>query len=349
MRHLSFVCLLSGALSLSLAQTLSLAQIKTQAKPAAPASPSTAVAATAPVITIKGLCAGPAAGLIGSATRTPCQTVISREKFEKLAAAIQPDMTPATRRQLAENLPRMLIMSRQAERKGLDKQERFDELINFARLQLLSQELMRDIRDKAAQVPTAEIEAYYRQHSVEFERATFERVLVPNLRQGDSSTGAKPGPEEVARLQQESREQMAKEAGQIRERAAAGEDFVKLQQAAYDAAAVNAPIPPTKLNWRRGSLPKAHLSVFDLKPGEISSIISDPTGHYIYKLDSKEVEPLEEATPEIQAILQKERLSRTMKEVQESATPELNQDYFEGGATPQSPTPGGAAKTDDDD
>jgi parvulin-like peptidyl-prolyl isomerase len=339
MRRLSLVCLLFGAVF----GTVSWAQNK----PAASA-PQAPVAGNAVVITIKGLCAGPAIGLVGSTTKTPCQTVITREKFEKLAAAIQPNMTPTTKRQLAENFPRLLVMSREAEHKGLDKRERYEELVAFARLQILSQELMRDIRDKAADVPTAEVEAYYHQHSADFEKATFERVLVPTLRQGEPSTGATSTPEDVARLQKENHEEMVKEAERIHARAAAGEDFVKLQQAAYDAAAVNATIPPTKLNWRRGSLPKAHLSVFDLKPGEISSVISDPTGHYIYKLDSKEIAPLEEATPEIRAILQKQRLNDMMKAVQESATTELNQEYFGGGAATPSTTPAGGVKPDDD-
>ena len=38
----------------------------------------------------------------------------------------------------------------------------------------------------------------------------------------------------------------------------------------------------------------------DLKPGEVSEVISDPnSGHYIYKMVSKETLPLEAVKPEI--------------------------------------------------
>jgi len=303
------------------------------------------VPADAAVLTIRGLCAGQGTKPAGYSSQASCQTVITRAEFEKLTGAIQPEMTPASKRQIANSYPRLLVMAHEAEQRGLDKQEHFRQMIAYSRLQILSQDLVHDLEKQAAQVPDKEIEDYYHEHLTTFERATLERLLVPNKREAEAPAGGasaagseannnKPGA--AAGLDIESGDAMAKEADRLRVRAVAGEDFAKLQRAAYDAAGVSAPIPTTLLvKWRHAALPTAHLSVFDLKPGEVSAVFSDPRGHFIYKLDSKEMESLEEARPEIHNILQKQRMRELMKKVEDSAAAEVNQDYFGSLASPK--------------
>jgi hypothetical protein len=335
MRYTLFVCLFLCALGWA------------QNKPAVPA-PSSPVADSAPVITIKGLCGGAATGLAADTTDNPCQTVITREAFEKLAAVIQANMTPESKRQLAERLPQLLVMTHQAEQLRLDQQDRFQKMIAYARLQILAQELNHKLQEKAAQVSPLQIEDYYHKNSEAFERATLERILIPSFKQPNDTAGTQLKPEEIARVEQQSKDEMAKEAERLRERAVAGEAFMKLQQDAYDAAGVKSPPRPTKLaNTRRASLPAAHLPVFNLKPGEVSAVISDATGHYIYKLDSKETESLQEASEEIHAILQKQREKELMKELQASTTTELNPSYFQPIKRP-STDPATLAKPDSD-
>jgi hypothetical protein len=355
MRNISLVCVLLGTLWWA------------QARPAWPTSPpvksagdekqsppaAATVAPDAAVLTIKGLCTGQAVAPTSDAATTACQTVITRAEFEKLSAAIQGNMTPTSKRQLANSYPRLLVMSHEAEQRGLDKREHFQQMFAYARLQLLSQELVRNIGEQAAQVPDQEIEDYYREHHTAFEKATVERVLVPNIRVTTGTSGgasSKNKRADTARTETEEENKDAmKEAEQLRQRAAAGENFDKLQRAAYDAAGVDSPIPTTKLvNWRRGSLPVAHLSVFDLKVGEISAIISDATGHYIYKLDSKEMESLEEARAEIHSVLKKQRTRDLMNKVQESVATEVNQAYFGSPVTFTSPDPATVTKPDSD-
>jgi hypothetical protein len=342
MRNRSLVCALLGALSWA------------QGKPASPAPPPANSAAAArdgddqrqsmppsaaavgpndAVLTIKGLCSPPATGSTADSADASCRTVITRAEFEKLTGAIQPGMTPATKRQFASKYPGLLMMSQVAEQRGLDKQEHFQELITYSRLQLLSQELARNIQEQAARVPDKDIEDYYREHLTSFERATLERIFVP-----------------TKWIKKQTKEAMAKEAELLRERAVAGEDFGKLQRAAYDAAGVTSPIPSYKLaNWRPGSLPESHRSVFSLKVGEISPVIGDSTAYYIYKLDAKEMEPLEEARAEIQTILQTQRAKYLMKQLQESISTEANQAYFGSPTPPKSPDPASVKPDDDDD
>jgi len=342
MRNLSQVCLLLGALWWAQGKPAAPVQAiptndDSQAGAKLPAASLSPVGPDDAVITIKGLCT-PSVARPGNSADPSCETVITRGSFERLADAIQPNMTATSKRQLATSYPRILVMSSEAEQRGLDKNERVQELLAYSRAQILSQELYRNIQKQAAETSQHDIDDYYREHALSFQRATLERILVPVTKEPVPSAADKAalsGPQDE-KAKQENREAMVKEAEQLRERAVAGEDFAKLQKAAYDAARVDAPIPRTKLNWRRGSLPASHLSVMDLKIGEISAVISDSTGHYIYKIDAKEIEPEAEATAEIRTILQKQRTKAMMDKLQAAASPELNQSYF---GAPEAPKP----------
>jgi len=65
-----------------------------------------------------------------------------------------------------------------------------------------------------------------------------------------------------------------------------------------------------------------------MKPGEISPVISDAGGYYIYKLVAKELQPLGEAETEIYKTLEKQRMAAMMQKVEESVTTDANQAYF---------------------
>lgn len=289
---------------------------------------ASAVAPDAAVLTIKGVCSGQAKLDPGSADAA-CQIVITRAQFERLTTAIHANV-PTQKRQLATSYPRLLAMAREAEQRGLDKQEHFEEMLAFARLQILSQELVHNIRDEAAQVPAKEIEDYYRTHSAAFERGTLERVMVPDIRQTEVSKGQeKAGPSAEEQSDEKDKEAMRQEAEVLRSQAMTGEDFTKLQKRAYEFAGLSTPPPPTRLvKTRRASLPAAHESVFDMRPGEISALISDAGGYYIYKLVAKEIEPLDEARDEIQKTLENQRMRAMMQKVEESVSTDVNQAYF---------------------
>jgi hypothetical protein len=341
MRILSLVCLV---LLVSLAWSQAQPGLPTAAppEPAAPAGKdddkqplpdsAAAVAPDAAVLTIKGLCPGPAAKSETNSNAAGCQTVITRAQFERLSTAIRAN-APTQKRQLATSYPRMLAMAREAEQRGLDQQAHFEELIAFARLQILSQELVHSIQDEAAQVPAKDIEDYYHDQFASFERASLERIMVPDIRQVQS--------EDKDKDKDNDKEAMRQEAERLRARAAAGEDFTKLQKEAYDFAGLNTPPPPTGLvKTRRASLPPGHQSAFDMKPGEISPVISDAGGYFIYKVVAKEIEPLEEAEAEIHKTLESQRMRAMMQKVQESVTTEANQAYFGPPSRPRrSPAP----------
>ena len=368
MRKSWLVCVLLGTLAWGQAQPgMTPAQPgSSQAPAAATKAPAVEVAESAAVITITGVCpatpktsAASKAGA-GKTAATPakkpadCKTVITRAKFEKLASALQQGPNPLNaqqKRQLATVLPRFMAMSEVAKEKGLDKSPRFAETIKFLNMQILTRELERSVQEQADKIPATEIAEYYKTNPEAYEQFSLDRLFIPRNKQAEPAKESakeekltdeqQKAKEEADKAKQEQGEQeLNKLADSLRERAAAGEDIAKLQKEAFEAAGMKMDSPTINLpKVRRTGLPAAHASVFDLKVGEVSAVISDNGGHYIYKVVSKEVLPLEKVSDEIHTTLKNQRQKDLMDRYQNSYHAETNDAYF-GPPTPAGPMGG---------
>jgi hypothetical protein len=290
------------------------------------------------VITLRGFCSD------SKLTGPACQTPITRAQFEKLADALQPAMSPPIRRQLATRYTTGLKMAADAEKRGLDKEPTFQEKMYFARLQILSQELSSALQTDAGKVSDADVDEYYKKNLSSYEQANFSRIIVPRTKQmtpastkPDEKVSAPPAPTEEQKKASE--EEMTKLADSIRARAAKGEDPDKLQKEAYVAAGLNSNTVTTKLEKQRhSSLPPTHQAVMDLKPGEVSEVITDPnSGHYIYIMVSKETLSLETVTPDIRKLISSQRYRDSMQNYQKDV--DLNDAYFGPTRNPGMPLP----------
>ena len=345
--------------------------------PAAPVDASASVPADAAVITINGVCspqpkpaaaaaaASKTAAKAAPAKTTPanCKTIITKAQFEKLAGSVAPSVTPQLKRQLSTALPRFYALSAEARKEGLDKTEEYKEMMKFVQMQILTNQLQRKIQKEASDVPPAEIEKYYKDNPEAYTQYSFDRLFVPRVKQGENE--GKEDDEKLTEEQQKAKEAadktkaeenekaMTKVAEDLRERAAKGEDFMKLQKEAFEAAGMKVDTPNVVLsNVRRTGLQAAHAAAFDLKPGEVSQVISDAGGHYIYRLNSTSQLPFEQAKNEIHSKLQSDRVRDQMEKLNTSFTADLNQEYFGAAGTgslpphpgrpggmPQMPTP----------
>ena len=124
-------------------------------------------------------------------------------------------------------------------------------------------------------------------------------------------------------------------ADQVHRRAAAGEDFEKLQMEAFEAAGVKSATPLTaNPQIRRGSQPASQASVFDMKAGENSPVLNDPSGYYFfYRLMSKTKPSLADTREAIRDAIRNQR--QTMHDNGRSAVSyQLNREYFGPDAPP---------------
>jgi hypothetical protein len=269
------------------------------------------------VITVNSFCADP------SKTGAACKTVITRAQFEKLTEALQPGMSPSLRLKVANAYARNLRMAAAAEKRGLDKTPEFEEEMRYARLQLLSQDLTRELQAEADNISEADLGDYYKKNEASYEEATLARIFVPRAKEGEAAHGE---PEEAQTKADE--DAMTKVAADLRARAVKGEDPDMLQAEAY----TDAGIPHTRSNTkmekvRRAALPPQHEAVMDLKPGEVSEVFSDPGGaHFIYKMISKHTLTLDDAKTEIRTAISGQRYRDSMKRFQGDVV--FSDDYF---------------------
>ena len=335
--------------------------------PAEAADTAASVPADAAVITVKGVCpaqpktAATKAGTAkttGAAVKTPaadCKTVITKAEFERLASGVAPNLTPQLRKQLATVLPRLIAMSAEAQKRGLDKNPRYLETVKFAKMQILTQELQRTTQEEAAKIPEAEIAEYYKKNPEAYEQYNLDRLFVPRSKQPDAAETKdndkdeklteeqqKAKDEQEKRKQAEGEEEMTQLAEKLRARAAAGEDIAKLQKEAFEAAGMKIDSPTVNLpTVRRTGLPPGHTAVFELKEGEVSQLINDSGGHYVYKVNKKETLPLEKVKDEIHSTMQNVRMRDAMDKYQNSFKAETNEAYFGPAGAQAPPTPRG--------
>lgn len=322
------------------------------------------VSEDAVVLTIKGVCpasstaasktaAGKTASSKSAAAKKPadCETKITRREFEKIAGGLSPNVTPQLKRQLATALPKFMAMSEAAKKQGLENSDAYKETLKVAKMQILTTQLQRHVQEDADKIPDSEIDAYYKKNPEAYEQFSLDRLFIPRNKQVEPEKN--DNDEKLTEDQQKAKaeaEKAKQEQGQkeldalaetLQKRAAAGEDFARLQKEAYDAAGMKMDNPTVNLpTVRRTGLPPAHAAVFDLKVGEVSPVISDNGGHYIYKVVSKEVLPLDDKVKaEIHNTLKSQKLKEKMDAYQNSYSVVQNEAYFGPAMAPGRPGP----------
>jgi len=306
---------------------------------------NSSVAPDAPVITIKDLCDKRSGGNSGAAD---CKTVVTRSDFEKLIRALQPNLPKAQQKQVAARYAQVLTLANKAEELGLDKGPEFDEQMYVQRLQVLGRLALEHMQKEAGQVSDAELESYYREHSADFRTLSYDKIYVPKQKQSEMARAAAPSDPDAQKKRLADEAEMKEEADKLRARAASGEDFVKLQQEAYDFAGlkVNSTTANTHVEKvRKNALPPSDAAIFDLKKGDVSQVLTGPAAFMIYKIDDFQDQPLEGAKEEISRTLQSQKLKTFSEEMQKSLSENTvyNDAYFAVPGAPSLRNPGAPA------
>ncbi len=84
--------------------------------------------------------------------------------------------------------------------------------------------------------------------------------------------------------------------------------------------------------------------MFDLKEGELSVVINDVSGSYIYKIVSRTTPTAADVQDEIRNTLRGQRLQAMRQKLQTSVSSELNKDYFGPDLPPAPPGMPGAPR-----
>jgi parvulin-like peptidyl-prolyl isomerase len=318
-----------------------------QSKPAQPSAPKAPVAAPAPsappaaakaapattptvpdnatVLTINGIC-DPSLPDV-SKVSTPCKTQITKAEFDQMMTAIvppgAPPLAPAMKRERATQLSQLMAVAAAGEKNGIAKTPEGEQMMKLAKLQALANAYARHLQQTSK--PTdSELQAYYNANPDKFQQAKIEQLFVPPLKPAEGK------PADAAAQKER--------ADKFRQRAIAGEPFEKLEKEAIEGTQFTTP-PPVEMTVQKENVPPARMFIFDLKDGEFSQVITEPSGSVIYKMVSKATVPLADVKDSLAQRLQQEKYQAALESILKSATPTLNDDYF-GPATPEA-TPGG--------
>lgn len=289
----------------------------------------------APIITLDGVCdKGTAAA--------DCKTVVTRGEFEKIINTLMPNMPKQQQKGFALRYATALLLAQRAHDQGLDKTPEFQVQMQLQRLQTLAQLGQQNMEKEATQVSDADLAAYYKQHTNDFQLLSYDRLYIPKQKQSEAAA-LKPNDPGAQKQREASELAMKEEADKLRARAAAGEDFTKLQQEAYDFAGQKLKATSTRVdNVAKAHFPPSDASVFDLNVGEVSPVLNDPQAYMIYKVEAKKDQPIEEVKPEITRMLQQQKVQQSRQDLQKVASEKtkLDEAYFTVPAAPSLKEPG---------
>jgi len=291
---------------------------------AKPPTPKKEVAPNDAVITLTGAC--PEAGGASQATGE-CKNVVTRAEFERIKNALAPDAPESANRQIAQGYAQALVVNNEALKEGVQNDPGAEEIFKYARMRAMQQLLARRVQQNASKISDDDIKKYFEQNRKQFEEVVLTRVVLPN-RKGTKQKPVTPAMEKAY-------------AERIRKRLLAGEKPSALQAEAFKLSGIKQPAPETNLGSRRRDvLPPSQAQVFDLKPGEVSQVLTEPSASFIYRIEARTTPELDPTiTSEIRKTLTAERLQNEAKRIGQSAVPSLNPDYF-GEELPQQPVNG---------
>lgn len=291
---------------------------QTKAPASATAADSTNVGPDTPVITVDGVCGtDPAA----TQEKSPCRTVLTRSEYDAIAEA-GGALTPPAKTQFVQIYIQYLLFGGAAQKRGMDKDPLFLRMLELSRLQLLTQTLMHDLQNKSEQISPEELEKFYRENPDVFEQAALLRIFAPRTKHVEKANGVQepiPGTEPEMKTLVE----------KVHARAVAGEDFQTLQKEVLAASNLRESDETNLGKLTREQLRRTHRGVFDLKTGEVSAVLEEPEGYYIYKMVSKSVPPLESVKIEVKTAIQKKRMDTWKKDITDRAKVSLNDQYFD--------------------
>jgi peptidyl-prolyl cis-trans isomerase C len=234
--------------------------------------------------------------------------------------------TPAGRRQFADNIVRIKVMSSEAHKRGLDQTEAFKQQMAFQTEQILAQSLYKDLL-ATVKVDDASAKEYYEKHKSEYEQLKARAILI---RFKGSSIPLRPNAKDLTDA-----EALAK-AKEIREKLVAGGDFAKLAEAESDdvgSAKKGGELDPLS---RGKMLPAFDQTAFAAKIGDISEPVKTQLGYYIIKVEEKHTKPIEEVRADIDRRLTPEMVQKTMEQLKTAANVVMDPDFF----GPPLPPPG---------
>jgi peptidyl-prolyl cis-trans isomerase C len=249
--------------------------------------------------------------------------------ISSLPAQYQANARGAGRRQFADNLARMILLSQEARRLKLDQSAAFKTQIMFQNWNVLAG-LAFDQLSKDAKVEETDVQKYYEAHKGEFERVKARHILI---RAQGSPLPVRPGQKDLPET-----EALAK-AQEVRKKIEGGADIAELARSESDDTTSGPMGGDLGFFGRNQMVPPFEEAAFAMKAGELSQPVKTPFGYHIIKIEARENKTIEEMKPEIEKRLRPEMAQKAMSDLQTKTPVTLDSEFFGPSTAPPAMPP----------
>lgn len=222
------------------------------------------------------------------------------------------------RKQLADNLVKLVVLSQEGKRRKLDQTPAYTTQTDFEMRNVLAG-LTYSEMSKEVKVDDAALRKYYDEHKAEFEQAKGRHILIRML---GSPVPLKPGQKELSEP-----EALAK-AQDLEKQIKAGGDFATLAVKESDDTGSGANGGDLGTFHHGQMVPAFEQVAFSLQPGQVSEPVKTQFGYHIIKLESKETKSFEEVKPELEKRLKPEQAQKMMDELEKKTPAVFDPEYF---------------------
>jgi parvulin-like peptidyl-prolyl isomerase len=255
---------------------------------------------------------------------------ITAAEFERIASALPPQfqnsLATMGKKDFADQLASLLSLSMEGEKRQLDQSEMFQRMVQFDRRVLLAQLTTNQLMAEFSAVGKEEVGYYYQTHQQDYEQVKVTGIYIPfaPIHSATSINTQTLSAKPVYTEQQADRKVL-----ELRARINSGQSMAALAKAES--------VHPTASKGGnfgyidRGSTaldPKFVAAIFAMQPHQVSAPLKDKSGIFLFRIEDKRVQPLEEIEKSIQASLGIEKLNRRIETLKENYPVTLNPKYF---------------------
>jgi peptidyl-prolyl cis-trans isomerase C len=250
------------------------------------------------------------------------EVTLTAAQFDMLVDAL-PEQVKAQargtgRKQFADNLVKVIALSQEGKRRGLDKTPAFQFQSRFQLDNYLAGVTYGQL-GKEGKVSEEDCQKYYDQHKQEWDGVTGRHILI---RFQGSPVPVRTGQKELTEA-----EALAK-VQDLRKRVVAGEDFAALAKAESDDVSSGANGGDLGTFHHGQMVPAFDAAAFALKPGEISEPVKTQFGYHIIQVQKRESKAFEQARPEIEQRLAPQQQQKVLEELVKRTNPVYDSDFF---------------------
>jgi len=242
---------------------------------------------------------------------------VHASQFQQLLNGVSPEQRAAImahQREVAQEYGRMLVMTQEAQRRGLDHNPQFLFEMQMMRNKALATELVSTLRDESK--PTAaQIKAYYDAHPDEFMEVRARHILIADADTPGGASKLTPAQAE-AKIQD------------ISARLKKGEDFATLAKQDSDDPGSKTKGGELGFIGYGQTVPEFQKQLWALPVGQTSAPFQTRFGYHIVQVEEHRQVPLDKASADIEQQLASQAVREKMAAISKSTPVVLNDSYF---------------------